>query len=376
VPPPQPRTEPARSRPRHYALLASFLLLVALPLIATIGYLWGRAAPEYHSETAFSIRSEEVGSAAAGLLGAITQIGSGSASDTDILYDFIRSQEIVERIGAKLDLRAIFNRAEGDPVFTLGEDTSTEALLEHWRRMVQVDLESSEGIITVKAFAFTPEDARAITREVLAESDALVNALSEQAREDAVRFARAELAEVEDRLRAVRQDMADFRREHRMIDPSGDVAGRSGLLNALEAELAQALVERDMLLSYAQAGDQRVAQADRRIDAITRRIEAERESVLSGAATGSLPELVGAYEELKVDLEFASTAYTQGLAGLAAARAEASRQSRYLVPHVQPTLADTALYPRRVLIAGMAGLFLLLGWSVLMLVYYNVRDNR
>jgi capsular polysaccharide transport system permease protein len=45
------------------------------------------------------------------------------------------------------------------------------------------------------------------------------------------------------------------------------------------------------------------------------------------------------------------------------------------VPHVQPTLADTALYPRRVLIAGMAGLFLLLGWSVLMLVYYNVRDN-
>jgi capsular polysaccharide transport system permease protein len=375
-PVPPPRTKPARSRPRHHALLASFLLLVLLPLGATIGYLWGRAAPEYHSETAFSIRSEEVGSAAAGLLGAITQIGSGSASDTDILYDFIRSQEIVERVDARLDLRTIWNRAENDPVFTLGDDTSTEALLEHWRRMVEVNLESSEGILNVTAFAFTPDDARAITREILAESDALVNTLSETAREDAVSFARAELAEVEGRLRGLRQDMADFRREHRMIDPSGDVAGQAGLLNALQGELAQALVERDMLLSYADPADQRVVQAERRIAAIEKRIEAERSSLQAGGTTSALPEVVGAYEELRVDLEFASTAYTQAMAGLAAAQAEASRQSRYLVPHVQPTLAETPLYPRRVLIAGMAGLFLFLGWSVLMLVYYNVRDNR
>ena len=28
------------------------------------------------------------------------------------------------------------------------------------------------------------------------------------------------------------------------------------------------------------------------------------------------------------------------------------------------------------MIAGLAGLFLLIGWGVLMLVYYNVRDSR
>ena len=74
--------------------------------------------------------------------------------------------------------------------------------------------------------------------------------------------------------------------------------------------------------------------------------------------------MVGRYEELAVDLEFANTAYTQALAGLAAARAEARRQSRYLAPHVRPTLATTALYPRRALLAGLTGLFLLLGWGV------------
>jgi capsular polysaccharide transport system permease protein len=119
-----------------------------------------------------------------------------------------------------------------------------------------------------------------------------------------------------------------------------------------------------------------VIQADRRIEAITARIEDERRTLGVTGVEGSLPEVVGRYEELVVDLEFANTAYTQALAGLAAARAEARRQSRYLAPHVRPTLATAPLYPRRVLLAGLVGLFLLLGWGTLMLVYYNVRDNR
>jgi len=372
---------PARARPRHWGALAGFLLLVALPFAATVGYLWTRAAPQYHSEVAFSIRSEEVASATAGLLGALTQIGGGTATDAAILYEYIRSQEIVAAVDAKLDLRAIWNRPgsgweDGDPVFTLGDDRTIEALHDEWLRKVTVAYDSSAGLIDVVARAFTPEEAHAIAAAILAQSSALVNDLAEQSREDAVRFAREELAEAEAHLAEVRAKLGAFRREHSLVDPEADVAGQSGLLNALNAELAQALVERDVLTSYAAEGDQRVVQADRRIEAITARIEDERRTLGVTGVAGSLPEVVGRYEELAVDLEFANTAYTQGLAGLAAARAEARRQSRYLAPHVRPTLATAPLYPRRVLLAGLAGLFLMLGWGTLMLVYYNVRDNR
>jgi capsular polysaccharide transport system permease protein len=366
----------ARPRARHWGALTSFLLCVALPLAAAAGYLYTRAADQYHSETAFSIRSEEASGATAGILGALTQIGSGSASDADILFQFIRSPEIVREIDAELDLRAIYNRAEGDPVFTLGDDPSIEALLGHWERMVEVSLDANAGIIHVRANAFTPEDAQAIANAILAHSSALVNRLSDQARADAVRFASEELAEAEEALRTVRQALADFRVRYNIVDPSADVAGQSGLLAALNQELAQALVDRDVLLSYAAGDDQRVQQANRRIAAITARIEEERSSLDLTGLPGSLPEVVGSYEELLVDLEFASTAYTQTLAGLAAARGEARRQSRYLAAHIEPTLASTSLYPRRALLTGLAGLFLLLGWGVLMLVYYNIRDNR
>ena len=114
----------------------------------------------------------------------------------------------------------------------------------------------------------------------------------------------------------------------------------------------------------------------RRIAAITARLEDERSGQRLTGVTGSLPEVVGAFEELSVDLEFANAAYTQALASLTGARAEAGRRSRYLAAHVEPTLAGTALYPRRVMMAGMVGLFLFLGWGVFMLVWYNVRDNN
>ena len=81
----------------------------------------------------------------------------------------------------------------------------------------------------------------------MAKSSALVNQLSEQSRDDAVRFARDELAEAEAHLRDVRQELADFRRDQNIVDPTADVASQSGLLNALNQELAQALVERDVL---------------------------------------------------------------------------------------------------------------------------------
>ena len=373
---PQPDVGVARAKPRHWLALAAFVLLVIAPLAATSAYLWTRAANQYHSEVAFSVRSEEVASATAGLIGALTQINSGGASDANILFEYIRSQKIVEEIDAELDLRAIFNRHPEDVVFALGENASIEALQAHWNRMVDVSYESSTGIIHVRALAFEPEDAQAIAAAILERSDLMVNQLSEQARGDAIRFAREELAEAEANLRAVRDRLADFRRTHNIVDPSADVAGQMGLLSALQSELAQALVDRDVLLSYAAEGDQRVIQANRRIDAITARIEDERSSLDLTGVAGSLPEVVGNYEELLVDLEFANTAYTQTLAGLAAARAEARRQSRYLAAHIKSTLAQSTLYPRRLMIAGLTGLFLLLGWGVLMLVYYNVRDNR
>ena len=205
----------------------------------------------------------------------------------------------------------------------------------YWNRMVQVDLESHAGIIHVRANAFTPEDATAIASAILAESSALVNRLSDQAREDAVRFAREELAEAEDNLRDLRAKLADFRRANRLVDPAADVAGQMGLSERAAGRARQgdgrARPAPELRRPGRPAGDPGRA-ADQRHQRRASTPSAARSA--SRGAEPALADVVGTYEELKVDLEFASAAYTQALAALTAARAEARRQSRYLAPHV------------------------------------------
>ena len=42
----------------------------------------------------------------------------------------------------------------------------------------------------------------------------------------------------------------------------------------------------------------------------------------------------------------------------------------------KPTLAQSSIQPRRFLLTALVALFLFLGWAVLALIYYSVRDRR
>ncbi|SIR28239.1 capsular polysaccharide transport system permease protein, partial [Paracoccus thiocyanatus] len=134
---PAGRAEP---RPRHWLILGSFLLLVLLPSLLWAAYLWLRAEDQYVSTVGFSVRKEE-STPAIDLLGGLAPLAGsgGSALDTDILYEYIRSQDMVERIDATLDLRARFSRAwPHDFVFAFDPDDHVEDLTDYWQRQVKV----------------------------------------------------------------------------------------------------------------------------------------------------------------------------------------------------------------------------------------------
>jgi capsular polysaccharide transport system permease protein len=58
------------------------------------------------------------------------------------------------------------------------------------------------------------------------------------------------------------------------------------------------------------------------------------------------------------------------------ARTNAARQSRYLAVYIQPTLPQSAEFPRRETIIAFAFLFLTLGWAIMALIYYSIRDRQ
>jgi capsular polysaccharide transport system permease protein len=135
----------------------------------------------------------------------------------------------------------------------------------------------------------------------------------------------------------------------------------------------------DLLRETTTQNDPRLAQAQRRVDVIESRISAERDKmgITGGAVEGdAFAELVGEYEGLAVDREFAEQSYLASLATYDAALAESRRKSRYLAAHILPTTAETARFPERGVIFALVSLFLFLAWTILILVAYSLKDRR
>lgn len=377
VPPPAPA---ARMRRRHHGVALSFALMVLLPVLLSAWYLWTRASDQYASYAGFSVRTEEA-SSAMDLLGGLGALSGSSSSDTDILYKFIQSQGLVATIDARLDLRALWAKADPgrDPVFAYHGPGTIEDLLDYWTRMVKVYNDSGTGLIDLEVRAFTPQDATLIAEAVYAESSAMINRLSAIAREDAIRYSREELAGAVARLKAARAAMTAFRNRTQIVDPQADIQGQVGLLSSLQAQLAETLIELDILSQTTHEGDPRVTQAERKVAVIETRMEAERRKLGIGGEGDeavAFATLVGEYESLYVDQQFAEQSYTVALAAFDAAQAEARRQSRYLAAHIAPTRAEQAEYPQRGVLLFLIGLFLVLIWAILTLVAYSLKDRR
>lgn len=377
---PPPTVAVARLQRRHIALLAFFLGWVVLPLLVAAGYLYGVAKDQYASHIGFSVRSEEVSSAFE-LLGGLSDLSGSSSTDTDILYEFIRSPQMVRAVDEKLDLQKIYKH-QGDPVFTLGDDVRIEALSRYWERMVKVFYDNSSGLIEIRVLAFDPADSHAIAEAVFDESSQMINRLSAIAREDTTRYAREELDRALERLKSARQAKITFQSRTQIVDPAADIQGRMGLLNTLNAQLAEISIERELMLENALSGDPRLTQIESRLAAIQKLIQEERNrfgnetSGQDGAPEEAYADLLGEFEVLEVEREFAEKAYLSAQATYDAALAEAQRTSRYLATYLGPTQAETAEYPQRITLLATIAIMLFVSWAVLVMVYYSLRDRR
>ncbi len=361
--------------------MLSFLLLVAVPLFGVAFYLYTFAQDQYASNTGFTVRTEETGSAT-DLLGGLANFAGGNAtSDGDILYEFITSRELVQRLNERMDLVAHYSAPHDvDPIFALEPDASMEDLVDYWQRVVRVSYTQSNGLIDLEVLGFDPVTAHTLAQAIVEESQILINELNEQARADSMRYAEADLEASIARLRTAREELTQFRTRTQIVDPESDLQGRTGVLNNLQQQLAEALIDYDLLSeNTANPNDPRLVQAQRRIEVIRDRIRQERLNFVTddiGADGEDYPTLMAQFEGLTVDREFAQESYRAALTALDVARTNSARQSRYLAVYIRPSLPESAGFPRREAILALGFLFLTLGWTILALVYYSIRDRQ
>jgi len=372
----------ARWRRRHVAVALSGFVCVLLPVLLSAWYLWARAADQYASEAGFAVRREDTG-AAVEMLGGLAGLSGASSRDTDILYEYLGSRRLVAELEADLGLSGLWSKpgtevfhSETDPVYAFDATAALEDLHRYWPRHVTVSYDSLAGLIALRVTAFAPEDAQAIAQTIVARTTLLINEMSDVARADAIRDAGVELERAETRLKAARRQVTKFRNEHQLVDPSVDLQAQAGLLGNLQGQLAEAVIALDLLRGETRESDPRLEQGARRVTVIEGRIAAERAKLGLEGDGDAFANVVGAYEALVADRDFAEQAYAAARLAYDMAQAEARRQSRYLAAWQQPTLAETAEYPRRGRLLALIAGFSVLLWGLAVLSVYAALDRR
>jgi len=373
-------------RRRRIISIFSFMICVALPVVLAVYYFALLAADRYAVETKFAIRSPSA-TGSMDIMGLVTGMSSATSTTTDsyMVVDFIESRDLIDRLEAQMDIRAIYSKPEGDWLMRLDADATKEDLVEYMSKVISIYFDTSSQILTLEVQAFTPEDAEAVSAAILDISDDLVNEISDRARQDTMRSAEREVARIETLLAEHRRQLAAFRQAEQDIDPAASALEQIGLLGGLERELAGARTRLSSLTEFLSDAAPSVRILQSQIEAMEAELAEQRSRLGTGqtqsdttgsaVAGGTFTDRVAIYEDLAVDMEFLQQAYLTALAAREAARLEADRQQRYLAAFVRPSLPERALYPQRtqsiLIFAGFALMF----WAIGVMLVYIVREH-
>ncbi len=358
---------------------ALFWLFFVIPMAVGTTYYLKYASEQFEATAHFTI--EKNGATQSDPLGALTGLPGNVSSTRDalIIKDFIESREAIERTKGDFDVKAFYARDDKDWLSRLEAEASIEDVVEYWQGKVNVEFDSASGIVKLSVLAFEPEQAVVVIKSILKASEDLVNNLSEQSRQDSLKFARRELDFAETNLKEARINIRKFRDNEQTINPEHNIAARLSLVSSLEADLATAEANLRGLRVALHDNAPKVKSARNKVFALKNQVKKERaRSVLNNNKKGNsktMAALFAKQEELLTEQGFAEKAYESTLLNMEKTRIDATQQHRYLAMIVHPKLPEEAAKPKQphdFIVLFLASLLL---WGITSLIIASIRDH-
>lgn len=335
-----------------------FVLCFIVPSVMGAVYYGLIASDRYVTEARFAIRpaigaAEKANPDSVGTSSGVPK--EMIAQDTLITYSYILSRPMVEFIETQLPIREWYGRENIDYLSRFQADKPIEKFLKYWKQRVEVEIESSSGIMNLQVEAFDPDESLAITRAVLKEAERSVNELSAKARNDALAESSRELKLAEDRLKNVSIALRDLRNREGVLDAQKSNEANLKVVSELRANrinlaVQLAIGQRDLGPESRRIIDlkQQIHDIDdniARIEKASATQDPEQKRVLSEALTR--------FEALENERKNASKYYESVLAAHERARIIAARQIEFFSPIIQPVRAESSTQPRRILMVSL-----------------------
>lgn len=352
------------------------VLTVIVPTCISALYFGLLASDIYVSESRFVVRSPEK-PAASGLGSILKSAGFANAGDEiEAAKDFIKSRDALAAINSNGQIARAYGGASVsifDRYNPLGWNGSFEDLHDYFSRKVTIEQDTATSITTLTIRAFTPQDAARINRQLLEQSEGLVNRLNVRGRKDLIGYAETEFVDAQREAKATGLRLAEYRNRTGVVDPERQAAVQLQMISKLQDELIGARNQLAQLEATVPDNPQ-IRTTRARIAALTREIDQETGKVAGDRL--SLSATAARYEGLVLDQEIASKRLAAAVASLQDARSEARRKQAYVERIVEPNTPDEAVEPRRS--RGIIATFVLglIAWGVLSILLAGMREHQ
>jgi capsular polysaccharide transport system permease protein len=366
-----PARELRRQRARRLGLRLAFC--VALPTAVAGVYYGAIATDQFDSTALFTIQAADAPSR----LSLETLIVPGMASSPYglIAREYILSREMLDQLDKKHGLIRHYQSAQVDWWSRLPGDATREDAYEYYQEKIRVAYDTTSGSLTLEVRAYSAEKAQALARAILKNSQELVNRTAEHARQDQTRFARDEVATAEKRLIKAREALAVLQQERSELDPEQTATAALTIRSGLESEVAKARADLMQLRSYMQPEAPQVLEAQARVNSLSAQVAHESRRMVNPKGEKGLNTSIAQFEVAILEKQFAEEAYQAARTALELARAEATRQHRYLATIAPPSIPDESTHPVRWLAVLTVAIVSFLLFGILSLVVGAIKEH-
>lgn len=354
-----------------------FWLCVVVPTIILTIYYGFIASPVYVSESKFVIRSPNQQSVS-GLGVMLKNIGfNASSDDSYIVRDYLTSRDSVKNLNQNLGIKAKYSDTNIDEISRFGtffQDNTFESFYNYFNKKVKVVYDPASSISELQVRAYNPKDAQRINAELLKTSEAVVNKINSEAKNDILKYSQQEVINAQAASAKAANNLANYRTDKEVFNPEG----QSMILLQEISKLQDALIQAQTQLAQAQSlapDNPQIEPMKLRIQTLEQAIKAKSEQV-TGPNDRSLSNKSADYQRLQLEKELADKQLASAMASYENAKNDFSQKQLYLATLANPSLPDEAVEPERFKNIFSGFVFGLIVWGVLRLFVAGVREHN
>lgn len=372
---------PELPRQKSWAGVFWFVVCVVLPTLLASLYYGRAASSQYVSEFRFSVMDSatQASPATTATNGLLAMMGNASNSNNYnyMVVDYLTSRHAIDALQERIGITQLYSKPEIDWWSRYDSSRPIEAFVRYWQRFFTARYDQVTGIAVARVQAFTPQDSLLIANTMVTLSEELINKIANRTLLEAVGYAQAEVNKAEQRVVKIRERLTEYRNRVGVIDPSNSVvASNASLVQTLRMTLAQqeaqlATMVKQKLLPTAPA----IIALKYQIQSTKEQINAVAREVAKSPDGRPLSKVMGEYEQLDLERQFAQTMLTSTLQSLDQARANAAAQHLYITPYVRPSLPTSPPYWDRTVsilrVAAIAFVF----WLIALMLVRSIRER-